>query len=78
MIQAKRPTKRLPPLFVDVEHYFQWCDLQEKQWRERVARNPKAQAVNRKLEQWRREHPVVISLAEWRLERVRRKAKRAI
>lgn len=74
MIQAKRPTKRLPPLFVDVEHYFQWCDLQEKQWRERVQRNPKTVAVDLKLARWHRENPdrAVVNLAEWRMRRARR------
>lgn len=69
--------KRLPPLYADVEHYFCSVELQVKQWTDRVNRNRKTEAVNRKLAAWHQENPdrAVVNLAEWRLERIRRKAR---
>lgn len=79
-IELPKVMRRLPPLFVNVEHYFSWCDIQEKQWRDRVHRNPKTVAVDLKLARWRRENPdhAIVNMAEWRFERIRRNARKAI
>lgn len=67
--------RQLPPVFVNVEHYFNWCDIQEKQFRDRVARNPKAQAAALKLAEWHIKNPdkAVANVFELRARRALRK-----
>jgi hypothetical protein len=62
--------------FTDNSHYFDWCGLVEKLWRQRVEANPKTKDVNEKLATWHAKNPdpVVINLAQRRLERARRQA----
>lgn len=62
-------------MFADIAHYFEWCRLLEKQWRARVARNPKSAKAERSLAEFHRQNPEhVINLAQWRIQRARRKA----
>lgn len=60
--------------FADPAHYFDWCAIQEKTWRVRVSRNPKAKAVAAKLAEWHRKNPDhnIVNMAERRIARARR------
>jgi hypothetical protein len=62
--------------FADLHHYFDWCSLIEKRWQQSVQANAKTKDVNEKLERWHAANPdpVVINLAQRRLERARRQA----
>jgi hypothetical protein len=62
--------------FADLHHYFDWCSLTEKRWAAAVQANPKTKDVNEKLERWYAANPdpVVINLAQRRIERARREA----
>ena len=57
--------------FADNHHYFDWCALTEKLWRQRVNANKKTWAVNEKLAVWHAKNPdgEVINLAKWRIQR---------
>lgn len=66
--------KILPALFAGMEHYFDWCSLQERFWADQVKRNRKTTRVNEKLNRWHAENPdaSVVNLAQWRIARARR------
>lgn len=61
--------------WVNNHHYFDWCSLMERIWRARVAKNPKTARAERSLAQFHAQHPEhVVNLAQWRINRARRRA----
>jgi hypothetical protein len=70
-IVMPEPSLSKPSSFANTEHYFSWCDLQERFFRDRVNRNRKTAAVNAKLAKWHLENPDsnVVNLAVLRIQR---------
>lgn len=61
--------------FINNHHYFDWCALFERTWRARVAKNPKTAKAERSLAEFHKQNPGhVVNLAQWRLNRARRRA----
>jgi hypothetical protein len=61
--------------WVNNHHFFDWCALMERTWRARVARNPKTAKAERSLAEFHRRYPDnTVNLAQWRLNRARRRA----
>jgi hypothetical protein len=61
--------------WVNNHHYFDWCALMERIWRARIAKNPKSARAERSLSEFHRQYPDhVVNLAQWRINRERRRA----
>jgi hypothetical protein len=60
--------------FIDNQHFFDWCQLFEGIWRARVKANPKTAQAERSLAKFHAQQPDHVNLAQWRLNRARRRA----
>lgn len=61
--------------WLDNHHYFDWCKLLDGAWRARIAMSPKGKRAEESVAKFHAQNPgAVVNLAQWRLNRARRRA----
>lgn len=61
--------------FIDNHHFFDFCKLLDGVWRARIAMSPKGKRAEESLAKFHAQNPApVVNLAQWRMNRARRRA----